>query len=255
MESENISKILYPRDEDIKGKELRLQQQYFFVSASLQNLIQIHLRQTRPLERFHEKWAIQMNDTHPSIGVAELMRLLLDEHGLAWEPAWETTKQTFGYTNHTLLPEALERWPISLFQQLLPRHLEIIYEINQRFLDEVKHRFPGDSERVGRLSLIDESGERYVRMANLATVGSHAVNGVAKLHTELLKTEVLRDLYDMYPERFSNKTNGITPRRWLALSNPGLANLITSKIGGGWTANLDLLRKLEEHIDDAGFRD
>jgi starch phosphorylase len=255
MESENISKILYPRDEDVKGKRLRLEQQYLFVSASLQNLIQIHVRQNRSLERFHEKWAIQMNDTHPSVGVAELMRLLLDEHGLEWEPAWETTRQTFGYTNHTLLPEALEKWPISLFQQLLPRHLEIIYEINRRFLGDVKHRFPGDSARVRRLSLIDEGGERYVRMAHLATVGSHAVNGVAKLHTELLKTDVLRDFYDMYPERFSNKTNGITQRRWLALSNPGLASLITSKIGDGWVANLDLLRKLEEHIDDAGFRD
>lgn len=255
MEGENISKILYPRDEDVKGKELRLEQQYFFVSASLQNLVRVHLGQRRPLERFHEKWAVQMNDTHPSIGVAELMRLLVDEHGVDWDRAWDTTRQTFGYTNHTLLPEALEKWPISLFQELLPRHLEIIYEINRRFLNEVQVRFPGDSDRVRRVSLIDEDGERYVRMANLATVGSHAVNGVAALHTELLKKDVLRDLYEIYPERFSNKTNGITPRRWLALSDPGLSKLINSKIGDDWVANLDRLRQLEKYVDDSGFRE
>jgi starch phosphorylase len=254
IESENISKILYPRDEDMNGKELRLEQQFFFVSASLQNLIQIHIRQHRPLDRFHEKWAVQMNDTHPSIGVAELMRLLLDEHGMEWEPAWETTQKTFGYTNHTLLPEALEKWPIALFERLLPRHLEIIYEINRRFLDDVQLTFPGDSSRVRRLSLIDEDGERYVRMANLATVGSHAVNGVSALHTELLKKDVLRDMYGMYPERFSNKSNGVTPRRWLALSDPRLASLITSKIGADWIGNLDDLRQLENFIEDDGFR-
>ena len=182
--------------------------------------MRVHLRHGRPLEKFHKKWAIQMNDTHPSIAVAELMRLLVDEHGCRWEPAWETTKSTLGYTNHTLLPEALEKWPLPLFQRLLPRHLEIIYEINRRFLEEVESKFPGDNDRVRRVSLIDESGERYVRMANLATVGSHAVNGVAALHTELLKKDVLRDFYEMYPERFSNKTNGVTPRRWLALANP-----------------------------------
>ena len=227
MQSENISKVLYPNDDAMSGKELRLEQQYFFVSASLQNLVRVHLRQGRPLEQFHQKWAIQMNDTHPSIGVAELMRLLVDEHGMGWEPAWEITKSTLGYTNHTLLPEALEKWPLPLFQHLLPRHLEIIYEINRRFLDEVKNKFPGDNDRLRRVSLIDESGERYVRMANLATVGSHAVNGVAALHSELLKKDVLRDFYEMYPERFSNKTNGVTPRRWLALANPGLAKLIS----------------------------
>lgn len=254
MQSENISKVLYPNDDALSGKELRLEQQYFFVSASLQNLVRVHIRQGRPLERFHEKWAIQMNDTHPSIGVAELMRLLLDEHGMAWEPAWETTRKTLGYTNHTLLPEALEKWPLPLFQHLLPRHLEIIYEINRRFLDEVKKKFPGDGERVRRMSLIDESGERYVRMANLATTGSHAVNGVAALHTELLKRDVLRDFYEMYPERFSNKTNGVTPRRWLALANPGLAKLISARIGDEWIKNLDELRNLEPCADDAGFR-
>jgi starch phosphorylase len=253
MQSENISKILYPNDEDIKGKELRLEQQFFFVSASLQTLIRIQLRQHRPLEEFHAKWAIQMNDTHPSIAVAELMRLLVDEHAVPWEAAWETTRKTLAFTNHTLLPEALEKWSLAIFRRLLPRHLEIIYEINRRFLDEVKVKFPGDEDRVRRLSIIDESGERYVRMAYLATVGSHAVNGVAALHTELLEKDVLRDLYEMYPERFSNKTNGVTPRRWLALANPGLAGLITRKIGDGWVSNLDQLRSLENHLGDSGF--
>ena len=255
MQSENISKILYPNDEDIKGKELRLEQQYFFVSASLQDLFRIHLNQGRPLEHFHQKWAVQMNDTHPSICVAELMRLLVDEHGMAWESAWRITQATLGYTNHTLLPEALEKWTVKLFRSLLPRHLEIIYEINRRFLGEVAARYPGDTERIRRISLIDESGERYVRMAHLASVGSHAVNGVAALHTELLKKDVLHDLYEMYPERFSNKTNGVTPRRWLALSNPGLAKLISSRIGEDWVANLDHLRQLEDHVEDSSFRE
>jgi starch phosphorylase len=253
MQSENISKILYPNDEDIKGKELRLEQQFFFVSASLQNLVRIHLRSGRPIHEFHAKWAIQMNDTHPSIAVAELMRLLVDENGLPWETAWQTTQTALAFTNHTLLPEALEKWGLRLFQSLLPRHLEIIYEINRRFLDEVKAKFPGDGDRVRRLSLIDESGERYVRMAYLATVGSHAVNGVAKLHTELLEKDVLHDLHEMYPQRFSNKTNGVSPRRWMALANPGLASLITGKIGDGWVANLDQLRQLEDHVGDSGF--
>jgi len=255
MQSENISKVLYPNDEAAKGKELRLEQQFFFVSASLQNLVDIHLRQHRPLQEFHAKWAIQMNDTHPSIAVAELMRLLVDEHGIPWDAAWHTTQNALGFTNHTILPEALEKWGISLFQSLLPRHLEIIYEINRRFLDDVKAKFPGDEDRIRRMSLIDESGERYVRMANLAAVGSHAINGVAELHTELLEKYVLHDLYEMYPERFSNKTNGVTPRRWLALANPGLAALITRKIGDGWVSNLDQLRTLENHINDAGFLD
>jgi len=253
MQSENISKILYPNDSNNKGKELRLEQQFFFVSASLQNLINIHLSHKRPLRDFHAKWAIQMNDTHPSIAVAELMRLLVDEHEVPWDAAWLATQNTLAFTNHTILPEALEKWGLPLFQSLLPRHLEIIYEINRRFLDEVRVKFPGDEERVKRLSLIDESGERYVRMANLASLGSHAINGVAELHTKLLEAYVLHDFYQMYPERFSNKTNGVTPRRWLALANPGLAELITHKIGGGWVANLDQLRTLENHIGDAGF--
>lgn len=253
-QSENISKILYPNDEAIRGKELRLEQQFFFVSASLQNMVQIHLTHGRPLENFHEKWAIQMNDTHPSVGVAELMRLLVDEHGLPWERAWHTTKLSLGYTNHTLLPEALEKWPLDLFRRLLPRHIEIIFEINRRFLDEVHLRFPNDGARVQRLSLIDESGERYVRMANLATVGSHAVNGVAALHSELLKKDVLRDMYEMYPRRFSNKTNGVTPRRWIALANPALTELVSGKIGDSWIGDLSHIRELEAHADDPGFR-
>ena len=255
MQSENISKVLYPNDENIKGKELRLEQQFFFVSASLQNLVNIHILHKRPLQEFHAKWAIQMNDTHPSIAVAELMRLLVDEHEIPWEAAWSTTQKALAFTNHTILPEALEKWGLPLFQSLLPRHLEIIFEINRRFLDEVRVRFPGDEGRVRRLSLIDEEGERSVRMANLAGVGSHAINGVAELHTQLLEKYVLHDLYEMYPERFSNKTNGVTPRRWIALANPGLADLITRKIGDGWVTNLDQLRTLANHIDDAGFLD
>ncbi|HEX4772651.1 MAG TPA: glycogen/starch/alpha-glucan phosphorylase [Bryobacteraceae bacterium] len=253
--SENISKILYPNDEDIKGKELRLEQQFFFVSASLQNIIRLHLAEGRPLERFHERWAVQMNDTHPSIAVAELMRLLIDEHDLGWDEAWLITVATLGYTNHTLLPEALEKWSIGLFSRLLPRHLEIIYEINRRFLEEVHSRYNGDTARVRRLSLIDEDGERYVRMAHLATVGSHAINGVAALHTELLKKDVLRDLYQMYPERFSNKTNGVTPRRWLALANPDLTELVTSCIGNDWVKDLDHLKRLEPYAGDSAFRE
>lgn len=253
MQSENISKVLYPNDEEIQGKELRLEQQFFFVSASLQNLVRIHLRLGRRLDEFHQKWAVQMNDTHPSIAVAELMRLLVDENELPWDAAWNTTCLTLGYTNHTLLPEALEKWPVALFGRLLPRHLEIIYEINRRFLNEVEVRFPGDQDRVRRMSLIDETGERYVRMAHLASVGSHAINGVAALHSELLKKDVLRDFYDLYPQRFSNKTNGVTPRRWIALANPGLAQLITKRIGDQWLSDLDQLRKLESHLSDPEF--
>ena len=255
VESENISKVLYPNDENTKGKQLRLEQQFFFVSASLQNLVNIHLAHKRPLQDFHAKFAIQMNDTHPSIAVAELMRLLVDENQIPWEAAWQTTQNALGFTNHTLLPEALEKWSLSLFQGLLPRHLEIIFEINRRFLEEVRAKFPGDNDRLARLSLIDESGERYVRMANLASVGSHAINGVAALHTKLLEEYVLHDFYAMYPERFSNKTNGVTPRRWMALANPGLTALITRKIGDGWIANLDQLRSLESHINDPNFLD
>ncbi len=254
MDSENVSKVLYPNDEPVQGKQLRLAQQYFFVSCSLQDMIRIHGQSAKGVTDFHRKYAVQLNDTHPSIAVAELMRLLVDEHGLEWEPAWEITRHTFAYTNHTLLPEALEKWPVGLFRSLLPRHLEIIYEINRRFLDEVRRKYPGDGDRVARLSLIDEAGDRYVRMANLACVGSHAINGVAQLHTELLKQSVLRDFAELSPEKFSNKTNGVTPRRFLVLCNPGLTRLISSRIGEDWPSNLSRLRKLEAYADDATFR-
>ena len=253
--SENITKVLYPNDEAVKGKELRLEQQYFFVSCSLQDMLRIMRGQKMPLERFHEKFAVQLNDTHPAIAVAELMRLLVDENGMEWKQAWDVTRKTFAYTNHTLLPEALERWPLGLFGKLLPRHLEIIFEINARFLDEVRIRFFGDDARIARLSLIDESGERYVRMAHLACVGSHAINGVADLHSELLKQDVLADFHALWPEKFSNKTNGVTPRRWMALSNPKMAQLITDSIGESWVKNLDELRNLEPLAQDSAFRD
>jgi glycogen phosphorylase len=254
INSENITKVLYPNDEQVRGKELRLEQQFFFVTASLQDMMRIIGVQRIPPERFHEKFAIQLNDTHPSIAVAELMRLLVDELAMDWDRAWAITRRSFAYTNHTLLPEALERWPIELFGRLLPRHLEIIYEINTRFLDEVRIAFFGDEQRLTRMSLIDESGERYVRMAHLATVGSHAVNGVSSLHTELLKHDVLRDFYELWPEKFSNKTNGVTPRRWMVLANPGLAQFITRTIGSDWVRNLYELRGLEPLIEDADFR-
>jgi starch phosphorylase len=254
LASENITKVLYPNDEAIQGKNLRLEQQFFLVTCSLQDMLRVHQVLGRPLEKFHEKWAVQLNDTHPALAVAELMRLLLDEHGLDWDTAWRVTRQTFAYTNHTLLPEALEKWPVSLFGALLPRHLEIVYEINRRFLDEVRARFPGDDARVARLSLIDEGGGRYVRMAHLAVVGSHKVNGVARLHSELLKETVLRDFTELWPEKFCNVTNGVTPRRFLAVANPPLARLITSRIGDGWIKHLDRLRDLEPLADDAAFR-
>jgi starch phosphorylase len=252
--SENISKVLYPNDEPVQGKTLRLEQQYFFVSCSLQDMIRIHLQRAQGIESFSEKYAVQLNDTHPSIAVAELMRLLVDEHDMDWEPAWEITRSTLSYTNHTLLPEALETWSVGLLGRLLPRHLEIIYEINRRFLDELRRRYPGDGERVARLSLVDETGERRVRMAHLACVGSHAINGVAALHTRLLRRDVLRDFSELYPERFSNKTNGVTPRRFLALGNPRLSELITSEIGDGWVKDLEQLRRLEPRAGDPSFR-
>ncbi len=251
--SENLSKVLYPNDEQEQGKELRLQQQYFFVSCSLQDMLRILRVQKVPVERFHEKFAVQLNDTHPSIGVAELMRLLIDDHLLVWDTAWDITCKSFGYTNHTLMPEALERWSLPLFARVLPRHLEIIYEINARFLDLVRLRFFGDEARLARLSLIEEHGPRYVRMANLACVGSHAINGVAALHTELLKQDVLKDFYELWPDKFSNKTNGVTPRRWIVLANQRLTRLISESLGEGWIRDLDQLRGLEAHVEDAAF--
>ncbi|MFH7242955.1 MAG: glycogen/starch/alpha-glucan phosphorylase [Spirulina sp.] len=254
VSSENLTKVLYPNDDNQAGKKLRLEQQIFFVSCSLQDMFRILQGQGLPVEKFHEKFAIQLNDTHPAIASAELMRLLLDEYGLDWTLAWEITQKTFAYTNHTLLPEALEKWPISLFGKLLPRHLEIIYEINRRFLELVRMRFPKDAARLARMSLIDESGERYVRMANLACVSSHTINGVAALHSELLKQTVLRDFYELFPEKFCNVTNGVTPRRWVVLSNPRLSTLITSRIGDRWIKHLDELKQLEPLADDSGFR-
>ncbi len=252
--SETITKVLYPNDASTQGKTLRLQQQFFFVSCSLQDMIRIHLQRGESIETLDQKLALQLNDTHPAIAIAELMRLLMDEHHLEWDAGWKITQNIFGYTNHTLLPEALERWAIGLFAYLLPRHLEIIYEINQRFLTEVRSRYPGDEDRVRRMSLIDESGEHYVRMAHLASVGSHAINGVAALHSQLLKQDVLRDFAEMMPEKFSNKTNGVTPRRFMVLSNPRLTKLITSKIGDGWIKHLDQLKQLEKYVDDPAFR-
>ncbi len=252
--SENISKVLYPNDEQARGKELRLEQQYFFVSCSLQDMLRILRTQKLPVTRFHEKFAVQLNDTHPAVAIAELMRLLVDESLLPWHEAWEVTRKTFAYTNHTLLPEALERWPIEVFGRVLPRLLQIIYEINAHFLEEVRIRFLGDEARIGRLSLIDESGERYVRMAHLACVGSHAINGVASLHSELLKSDVLKDFYEMWPQKFTNMTNGVTPRRWMVLCNPRLSGLITEHIGDGWIKDLSQLKGLERWADDAEFR-
>jgi len=252
--SENISKVLYPNDQELRGKELRLEQQYFFVSCSLQDMFRIIHRQKLPVEKFHEKFAVQLNDTHPAIAIAELMRLLVDEYVLPWVDAWSVVRKTFAYTNHTLLPEALERWTLAVFGRVLPRHLQIIYEINAHFLEEVRMRYLGDEARISRLSLIDESGERYVRMAHLACVGSHAINGVAGLHSELLKRDVLKDFYEMWPQKFSNKTNGVTPRRWMVLCNPKLSELITEHIGDTWIKDLAQLRRLEPLADDAEFR-
>jgi len=253
--SETISKVLYPNDTALQGKRLRLEQQYFFVSCALQDMMRIYLQTARDATCFQEKYAVQLNDTHPALAIPELMHILVDEHGLGWDQAWRITRQTFGYTNHTLLPEALETWSIPLFGSVLPRHLEIVYEINRRFLDEVRAQYPGDDDRVRRLSLIDEHGDRSVRMAHLACVGSHAINGVAALHSELLKREVLRDFGELWPERFQNVTNGVTPRRFIMLANPGLTKLVTDAIGDGWTRNLDELRALQPMADDPAFRD
>ena len=254
MRSETISKVLYPNDNTPQGKQLRLEQQFFFVACSLQDIIRTHLTRHKGLENLPERAAIQLNDTHPAVAIAEMMRLLVDEHGLDWNSAWRITQKTFAYTNHTLLPEALERWSVSLFEAVLPRHLEIIYEINFRFLEDVKQWYPKDSGLISRLSLIEEGDEKKVRMANLACVGSHAINGVAALHSELLKQDTLKDFYKLWPEKFYNKTNGVTPRRWILLSNPKLSELFTEKVGEGWLKDLDKLRQLEPLADDAQFR-
>ncbi len=255
MFSENITKVLYPNDEHGAGKELRLEQQFFFVTCSLQDMIRVHLALGRPLEKFHEHWAVQLNDTHPALTVVELMRLLVDKHLLDWETAWEVTRNTCAYTNHTLLPEALETWPVSLFGRLLPRHLQLIYAINHRFLQNVRARFPNDEARIGRMSLIDENGQRSVRMANLAAVGSHHINGVAALHSDLLKQYVMHDFAQMWPEKFCNVTNGVTPRRFVAVSNPPLGRLLTERFGEGWLRDLNRLGELEPLADDPDFQE
>ena len=256
--SETISKVLYPSDVKMFGKELRLRQQYFFVACSLHDMVRRHLVAHKSLDDFADKVAIQLNDTHPAVAIPELMRIFVDEHQLPWEKAWDLTVATFGYTNHTLLAEALETWQVELFGQLLPRHLTIIYEINRRFLRQVMNRFPYDEARISRMSLVDEGdgqlSSKRIRMAYLAVVGSHSVNGVAALHTELLQQHLLHDFHEMWPERFNNKTNGVTPRRWLLEANPHLAEAITARIGEGWTTNLDELRKLEALADDESFR-
>jgi starch phosphorylase len=253
--SETLTKVLYPNDEPAQGKQLRLQQQYFLVSCSLQDLLRLHRLRGGGPEDLHQSFAIQLNDTHPALAVPELMRLLLDEYGMSWETAWRIASATFAYTNHTLLPEALETWPLPMFGRLLPRHLEIVYEINRRFMDEVRARFPDDHGKQQRMSLIDDRGGGSVRMANLATVGSFSVNGVSALHTDLLKDRVMRDFHEFYPGKFNNKTNGVTPRRFVALANPELARLLTEYIGEGWITDLDQLEKLEALADEPDFQD
>jgi starch phosphorylase len=253
--AENITMVLYPKDASENGKELRLRQQYFLASASLKDTLRQWLRRhDGQFARFADKHCFQLNDTHPSIAVAELMRLLMDEHGLSWDEAWTITTRTMAYTNHTLLPEALEKWPVWLFRQLLPRLLEIIYEINARFLTEVSRRWPGDNERRRHMSLIEEGPEPMVRMAYLAIVGSFSVNGVAALHSQLLKEGLFRDFNALWPHKFNNKTNGVTQRRWLAGCNPGLNQLLTETIGEDWITDLEQLQQLKDYVDDAGFQ-
>jgi glycogen phosphorylase len=253
--SETISKVLYPNDSVQVGRELRLRQQYFFVACSIADIVRRYRHMHDTFDLFPQKVAIQLNDTHPSIAIPELMRVLVDEHQLPWEKAWAVTQATFAYTNHTLMSEALERWSVELFERLLPRHLEIIYEINARFLRTVQIRFPGDGERMRRMSLIEEGTSKNVRMANLAVVGSHSVNGVSELHTQLLRKDVLSDFGDMFPERFNNKTNGVTPRRWLLQCNPRLSALLDARLGRDWPKDLDRLSELAKFADDPSTQD
>jgi len=248
--TETISRVLYPNDAQLAGKELRLKQEYFLVSATLQDALARHLTRHSSPADLHHYAIFQLNDTHPALAVAELMRLLVDRHAMKWEDAWEVTRQCFAYTNHTILPEALERWPVWLMERLLPRHLQIVYEVNHRFLTDVRRRFPGDEDRVQRMSIIEEGAERQVRMAHLAIVGSHKVNGVSGLHSRLIREQLFRDFAEYYPGKFLNQTNGVTPRRWLAKCNPELATLITQRIGSGWETDLDRLERLTEHADD-----
>jgi len=255
LEAESLTRVLYPDDHTTMGQGLRFIQEYFLVACSLADIVRRFRRLNNGWDKLPEKAAIQLNDTHPALAVAELMRILLDDAHLGWDQAWDLTKKTLAYTNHTLLPEALEKWPVDLFEMLIPRHLEIIYEINRRLLDEVRLRFPGDDGRVARVSLVEEGSQRKIRMANLAIVGSHSTNGVAAVHSKLLRTTTVRDLAEMYPERFNNKTNGVTPRRWLLQANPRLASAISDVIGEGWITNLNELSRLKVLADDGGFRD
>jgi starch phosphorylase len=252
--SETISKVLYPNDKTESGKELRLVQQYFFVACSLRDIFRRFRKDNEDFADFPEKVTIQLNDTHPAVAIVELMRLFHDEYGMTWDKAWSLVTRTFAYTNHTLLPEALEKWSVALFQKVLPRHLQIIFEINKRFLEEVEAKWPGDAEKKRILSIIEEGHQQMVRMAHLSVVGGHSVNGVAALHTKLIKSDLFPEFDQLYPGRFNNKTNGITPRRWLLACNPRLSDLITSKIGHGWERDLDLLRGLEAYADDAQFQ-
>ena len=254
LEAKNLSRVLYPDDSTPQGKELRLKQQYFFVSASLQDILSTHLSEGRPFASLPDSIAIQLNDTHPAVAIPELMRLLVDEHDLTWEESWQITRGVFSYTNHTLLPEALETWPVSMFERLLPRHLQIIYLINRDFLQAVEASFPGDPERLRHLSIIDDGGDRRVRMAHLAIVGSHKINGVAQLHSDIMREHVFREFAQMYPERFINVTNGIAVRRWLKQSNPGLSALLTQHLGRAWENDLEELGRLIGAADDPEFR-
>jgi starch phosphorylase len=255
LQAESLTRVLYPDDSTTAGQGLRFLQEYFLVACSLADLIRRFQRHNVDWDKLPQKAAIQLNDTHPSMSVAELMRILLDDAHLGWDQAWDLTKRTLAYTNHTLLPEALEKWPVAWFEVLLPRQLEIIYEINRRLLDEVRVRFPGDEGRVERVSLVEEGNQRKIRMANLAIVGSHSTNGVAAVHSKLLRTTTVKDLAEMFPERFNNKTNGVTPRRWLLETNPGVARAITEAIGEGWITDLSQLRKLRSYAGDRGFRE
>lgn len=254
VNSETISKVLYPSDHNLAGQELRLKQQYFFVAATLQDIMRRYKKKYTDFDSFSDIIAVQLNDTHPAIAIPELMRLLLDVEGLSWEKAWNVSGRTFAYTNHTLMPEALEKWPVNLLAKLLPRHLEIIFEINRRFLELVAQVYPGDTERLRSMSIIEEGEEKMVRMAHLAIVGSHSVNGVAKLHTRLLKEKIFRSFHQFYPGKFNSKTNGITPRRWLLKANPQLAELISGRIGSRWIVDLTELQHLEAHADDPQFQ-
>jgi starch phosphorylase len=254
LEAKNLSRVLYPDDSTPQGKELRLKQQYFFVSASLQDILRIHLSEGRSLASLPDSIAIQLNDTHPAVAIPELMRLLVDEQGLSWEESWQITKGVFSYTNHTLLPEALESWPVSMLERLLPRHLEIIYLINRDFLRMVESTYPGEPQRLRTMSIIDDGGDRRVRMAHLAIVGCHKINGVAQLHSDLMRKHVFSGFAQMYPERFINVTNGIAVRRWLKQSNPGLSALLTQHLGRSWENDLEELGRLNGAADDAEFR-